>query len=127
MFRQPCTSQSTAFSIQLGSYPEEFAQARVVGLAWLPLCVFQIFCEPKPQDLEHAVDGVVRGADGDEGIGGVEVVPVFEIRCWLEQLGGQGEPNRGKIGDTDKSARGAKLRSVAIASTGLGSARKTKD
>jgi hypothetical protein len=34
-----------------GTYPKELAKARVVRLAWLPLCVFQILCKPEAQSL----------------------------------------------------------------------------
>lgn len=83
-------------------YPEKLAQARVVRLAWLSLRVLQIFCEPEAQDLEHAVERFVRGAYRYKGIGGVEIVPVFEIGGGLEQLGGQRKADRRKIGNTDE-------------------------
>lgn len=41
--RQPCTSTKEGLQHQWArsaSYPEEFAQTRVVGLAWLSLCIF---------------------------------------------------------------------------------------
>lgn len=41
------------------AYPEKLAQARVVGLARLALCVLQVLCEPEPHNLEHAVERLV--------------------------------------------------------------------
>lgn len=66
------------------TYPEEFAQARIVGLAGLALCVLDVFCEPETTDFQHAIEGLVGGSNGYEGIGGIEIVPVFEIRGGLE-------------------------------------------
>lgn len=36
---------------ELPTYPEEFAQGRIIWLARLPLDVFEILGEPKPQHL----------------------------------------------------------------------------
>lgn len=70
-----------------GLYPEEFAQARVVGLAWLSFGIFQVLCKPETQHLQHAINGLVGGADCDEGVRGIEIVPVFEIRGRFKELG----------------------------------------
>lgn len=72
----------SALSQQPGAdptYPEEFPQCRIIGLAWLPLHVLQILCKPEPQHLQHPIKGIVRVANGYECVGLVEVVPVFEI------------------------------------------------
>lgn len=79
------------------TYPEELAQARIVGLARLPLGIFQVLGEPEAHDFEHAVEGIVRGADGDKGIGGIEIGPVFQVRGGLEQLRRQRESNCCKV------------------------------
>lgn len=79
------------------TYSKEFTQARVVGLAGLALGILEVLGQPEADDLEHAVEGFVGGADGDKGIGGVEVGPVFEVRCGFEQLGGEGEADGGEI------------------------------
>lgn len=68
------------------TYPEKLAKARIVRLAWLPLCVFQILCKPEAQSLQHTVDGVVGSADGYEGIGRIEIIPVLEIGRGLQEL-----------------------------------------
>lgn len=83
-------------------YPEKFTQAGVIGLARLALGIFQVLCEPEAQDLEHAVDGIVRGADGYKCIGGVEIVPVLEVGGGLEELGRQREADRSEIGNADE-------------------------
>lgn len=95
-------AEQALLGIGCSPYPEKFAQARVVGLARLALGIFQVLCEPEAQDLEHAVDGIVRGADGYKCIGGIEIVPVFEIGGGLEELGRQREADRGEIGNTDE-------------------------
>lgn len=69
-----------------GTYPEELAEARIVRLAWLPLCVFQILCKPEAQSLQHAVDRVVGGADGYERIWRIEIVPVLEVGGRFQEL-----------------------------------------
>lgn len=84
------------------AYPEKLAQARIVGLAGLALCVLQVLCEPEPQNLEHTVERLVGGADSYEGIGGIEIVPVFEVGGRLEQLRWQRKADGGKIGNTDE-------------------------
>lgn len=91
------------FVVLVPTYPEELAQARVVRFAWLPLCVLEVLGKPEAQNLQHAVDWVVRGSNRDKGIGRVEVVPVFEVWCRLEELGGKREPDRGEVGDSDES------------------------
>lgn len=60
-------------------YPEELAQAGIVGLAWLSLRILQVLCEPEAQDFQHAIDGVVGGANSYECIGRIDVVPVLEV------------------------------------------------
>ena len=88
-----------------GTYPEKLAKTRIVRLAWLSLCIFQIFCKPEAESLQHAVDGVVRGADGYECIGRIEIVPVLQVGRGLQELGGQGEADRGEVGHTNKPAQ----------------------
>lgn len=68
------------------TYPEKLAEARIVRLAWLPLCVFQVLCKPEAQSLQHAVDGVVGGADCYEGIGRIEIIPVLQVGRGLQEL-----------------------------------------
>lgn len=86
----------------LKTYPEEFTQARVVGLAWLPFYVLQVLGKPEAQHLEHAVQRLVGGANGDESIRGIEVVPVLEVGRGLQQLRGEREAHVGEIRDTDE-------------------------
>ena len=50
------------------TYPKELAETGVVGFARSALGIFEIFGEPETQDLQHAIDGVVGGSDGDKGI-----------------------------------------------------------
>lgn len=87
-----------------GTYPEKFAEAGVVWLAWLSLCVFQILCKPEAESLQHAVDRVVGGADGYECIGRIEIVPVFKVGRWLQELGGQREADGGEVGNANEPA-----------------------
>lgn len=84
------------------TYPEEFTQARVVGLAWFPFYVLQVLGKPEAQHLEHAIQRLVGGADGDEGVRGIEVVPVLEVRGGLQQLRGEREAHVGEIRDADE-------------------------
>lgn len=84
------------------NYPEKFTEARIIWLARLALCVLQILCEPESANFQHTIDRVVRSTDSNKGIRGVEVVPVFEIRSGLQELGGQREADRGEICYTDE-------------------------
>jgi len=86
-------------------YPEELAQRRVVWLARLALDVFQIFGEPESKHLQHAIEGFIGVADGCEGFGAVEVVPILEVGCWLEELGRQREADGGYVFYADESGR----------------------
>lgn len=87
------------------TYPEKLAQTRIVGLARFALCIFNVLGEPETADFQHAIDGIVRSTDCYEGIGGIKIVPVFEVRGRLEQLGWQREADRGEVGDTDEPAQ----------------------
>lgn len=87
---------------EAGAHPEELAETRVVWLAGLPLCVFEIFCEPEADYFEHSIEGLIGSADGDEGVGCIEIGPVFEIGGGLEQLGGERESDAGEIRDADE-------------------------
>lgn len=64
--------------------PEELAEHAVVGLDGLALDVFQILCEPEAQCAEHAAQSVRGVADGDKGLGPVEIAPVLEVGSGLE-------------------------------------------
>jgi hypothetical protein len=88
----------------LRSYPEEFPQRRIVGLARLPLDILQIFRKPKPQHLEHAIKFIVRIANGNECVRLVEVVPVLEVGRWLKELRRKGEAYRCNVCYADESA-----------------------
>lgn len=88
-----------------GTYPEKLAEARIVWLAWLSLCIFQILCKPESQSLQHAVDRVVGGADGYERIGRIEIIPVLKVGRGLQKLGGQREADGGEISNADESAQ----------------------
>lgn len=88
-----------------GTYPEKFAEAGIVWLAWLPFCIFQIFCKPEAESLQHAVDRVVRGADGYERIGRIEIVPVLQVGRGLQELGGQREADGGEVGNANEPAQ----------------------
>lgn len=107
------------------AHPEELAQARVIRLAGLALGIFQILGQPEADDLEHAVEGLVGAADGDKGIGSVEVGPVFEVGRGLEQLGGEGESDGGEVRDADEPAGedgqlGAHWLASSLRSSGIG-------
>lgn len=84
------------------TYPKKFAQTRVVRLARLALGILDVLCEPETADFQHAIDGIFGGSDGYEGIGGIEIVPVFEVRGGLEELGWQREADGGEIGNTNE-------------------------
>lgn len=56
---------------------EELSERRIVGLAGLALDVLEVLCKPEAQAAEQAAQVVVRVADADEGVGAVEVMPVF--------------------------------------------------
>lgn len=92
-YSQPCILRAERESNGARTHSKELAQARVVGLAGLALGVLEVLGQPEADDLEHAVEGFVRGADGDEGIGGVEVGPVFQVRGGFEQLRRERESN----------------------------------
>jgi len=61
--------------------PEKFPQRGIVRLAWFPLNIFQVFGKPKSEYLQHSIEGIVRVANGYEGMRLVEVIPVLEIGC----------------------------------------------
>lgn len=88
------------------TYPEELPQTRVIWLARLPLCIFQILSEPEPQHLQHAVDRLVRGANGNKGVRRIEIVPVFEVGCRLEELRWKREAYGSEICDTNEPRSG---------------------
>ena len=70
----------------LATHPEELAQTRIVRLAGLPLCIFQIFGEPESTNLQHPIQRLVRRPDSNKSVRRIEVVPVLEIRRRLEEL-----------------------------------------
>lgn len=74
-----CRVLARPWQAHVAGYPEEFAEGRVIWLAGLALDVFEVLGEPEAQDLEHAIEGLVRVADGGEGFGAVEVRPVLEV------------------------------------------------
>lgn len=86
-----------------GAHPEELAETRVVRLARLSLCIFQILCKPEADHFKHSVEGLIGCADGDESVGCIEVGPVLEIWSRLQELGGERESNGGEIRDPDES------------------------
>jgi hypothetical protein len=85
------------------THPEELAEDRVVGFAGPALDVLEVLGQPEAHHLEHAVEGLVGRANGGKGVGGVDVVPVFEIRRRFEELGRQRESNCCEVGDADES------------------------
>lgn len=84
------------------AHPEELSQARVVWFARLALGVFQVLGEPEAANLQHAVEGLIGGSDGDESVGRVEIIPVFEVRRGLEELGGKREAHGCEVSDADE-------------------------
>lgn len=85
------------------TYSEEFSQARVVRFAGFALGVLDIFCQPEADNFKHAVERLVGITNGNEGIGSVEVGPVFEVRRGLEKLRGQRKSDCGEISNADES------------------------
>lgn len=85
------------------THPEELAENRVVRLARPALDVFEILCQPEAYNLEHTVERLVGGANGSEGVGGVDVVPVLEVRRGFEELRRERESNRCEIGNANES------------------------
>lgn len=85
------------------THSKELAETRVVGLARLALCIFEILGQPEADHLEHAVKGLIGSADGDKGIGGVEIGPVFQVRGGLEQLRRERESDCCEVRDADES------------------------
>lgn len=88
----------------LWSYPEEFPQRRIVGLARLALDILQILREPEAQHLKHAVKLIVRVANGDKCIGLIQVIPVLEVGRRFQQLSREGEAYRCNVCYTNKPA-----------------------
>lgn len=84
------------------THSKELAQARIVWFAGLALGILQVLCQPETDNLEHTVERLIRGTDGDEGIGGIEIGPVFEIRRGLKQLRWQRESNGGKVSNANE-------------------------
>ena len=102
----------------MDTHSEELAKARVVRLARFALCVFEVLCKPEANDFEHAIEGFIGGTDADEGVGSVEVGPVFEVRGWFEQLGRQRESNGSEIRDTDKPEASRRMSAMMLPSSG---------
>lgn len=91
-FQLHCECQQDAGRFLATTYPEELAQRRVVGLAWLALDIFlpksalclllrcgayQVLREPETQAAQQTAELVVRVADADECVWPVQVVPVL--------------------------------------------------
>lgn len=106
------------------THPKELSKDRVIRLARLPLDVLEVLCEPKAQDFEHAVECVVRVADGGEGFGAVEVCPVLEVGSGFEELCGEGEAHGGDVFDADESGGGVGEQVYSLEEVGLGGRRK---
>lgn len=85
------------FLVDLPVAPKEFAQCRVISFARSVLNELQILRAPKSEHFEHAVKWFVRVADGSKGFGPVEVVPVFEVGDWLEELCRERELDGGHV------------------------------
>ena len=60
-------SRSVVFCLPVAA--EKLSKARVVGFARLPLGILEILRKPEAAYLEHAVQGVVRGSNSNEGMG----------------------------------------------------------
>jgi hypothetical protein len=91
-FQLHCECEQSVGSCLTTTYPEELAQRRVVGLAWLALDVFlpksalrlplyrgayQVLGEPEAQAAQQTAELVVRVADADECVWPVQVVPIL--------------------------------------------------
>lgn len=99
----PIQSCYLASSSGAGAHPEELAETRVVRLARLSLCIFEILCKPEANHFKHSIEGLIGCADGDESVGCIEVGPVLEIWSRLQELGGERESNGGEVRDPDES------------------------
>lgn len=99
----PIRSCYTASGGGGGAHPEELAETRVVRLARLSLCIFEILCKPEANHFQHSVEGLIGCANANERVGCIEVGPVLEIRGRLQELGGERESNGGEVRDPDES------------------------
>lgn len=99
------TLDEQSFPLEAKTYAEEFSEGGIVRFAGLALDVFQVLGEPEAQDLEHATEVVVCIANGDEGTGLVEIVPVLEVGRRFEELRGKGETNRRHVGDANETGQ----------------------
>lgn len=97
-----CNIQHRVVGLRLVAHPEELAETRIVWLAGLPLCIFKIFCKPEADYFKHSIERLIGSADGNEGVGCIEIGPVLEIGGGLEQLGGERESDAGEIRDADE-------------------------
>lgn len=101
------------------AHPEELAETRVVWLARLSLCIFEVLCKPEANHFKHSIERLIGSADGDESVGCIEVGPILEVRSWLQELGGEGESNGGEVGDSDESKLVKSAISMLLMSTVL--------
>lgn len=95
IFNLPVALQTSVllYDAFCNTHPEELAQRRIVGLAWLSLDIFlcnsqsclvhrdmsayQVLCEPEAQASQQAAEIVVGVADADECVWPIQVVPVL--------------------------------------------------